>query len=52
VTLGAKTINFIRLHLLNNPDQICAIREASIMENEARGKFIENPDKDDQSELS
>ena len=37
MALGSKVINLIRLHLLNDPDQVGAVGEVAVVESELRG---------------
>ena len=40
MTLGAKVINLIRLHLLDDPNQIGAVCEVAVVKHQARSIFV------------
>ncbi len=43
MALGAKVVDLIRLHLLDDPDQVGAVGEVAVVEGELRGLALLTP---------
>ena len=43
MALGTEVVDLIRLHLLNDPDQVCAVGEVAVVEGELWGLALLTP---------